>query len=137
MCTVSGFTVIDFHHRVHFVPDRCDYTLVSSDGGPHGSRFYLEATFRERRRKDVPFLDYLRLNVSGVQIYLEQGGRVSVSCLSNSISMGWSVCIDKPVFPSLVCGDVDSWQSSGAQQHGSAGSRCGALQGPDRSHAQV
>lgn len=78
MCTVTGFTVIDFYSRVRSVTDRCVYSLMKSQGS---SQFELLAGFRERRRQDVMFLDHLILWLSepGVNISLEQGGRVKVS----------------------------------------------------------
>lgn len=78
MCTVTGFTVIDFYSRVHSVTDRCVYSLMKSQGS---SQFELLAGFQERRRHDVMFLDHLILwlSESGVKIYLEQGGRVKVN----------------------------------------------------------
>ncbi|XP_068586064.1 von Willebrand factor-like [Cebidichthys violaceus] len=42
------------------------------------SGFKLEAGFRERRRKDVSFLDHLIITQSGVRMHLGQGGRVRV-----------------------------------------------------------
>lgn len=77
VCTVTGSTVIDFHDRVHSVPDLCVYSLMKSQGS---SSFELLAGFRERRRLDVPFVDHLKLwlNDSDVTIYLERGGRAQV-----------------------------------------------------------
>ncbi|XP_070771069.1 alpha-tectorin-like [Enoplosus armatus] len=78
MCTVTGSTVIDFVGRVRSVPDRCGYTLMR----PLSIRgFQVWGVFQERRRKDVVFLDrvILKLDSTGVQISLEQGGRVQVN----------------------------------------------------------
>uniref|UniRef100_A0A8C4HGW9 ZP domain-containing protein n=1 Tax=Dicentrarchus labrax TaxID=13489 RepID=A0A8C4HGW9_DICLA len=78
MCTVTGSTVIDFIGRVHSVPDRCGYTLMKPSSIPD---FQVLGVFQERRRKDVSFLDsvILQLGTEGVQIFLEQGGRVQLN----------------------------------------------------------
>lgn len=78
-CTVTGPNIIDVNNNVHIVKDRCAYSLLSTPSVPG---FHVLANFRERRRKDVSFLDSvtLRLGGSGVDIHLEQGGRVRVSC---------------------------------------------------------
>ncbi|XP_068429168.1 alpha-tectorin-like [Clinocottus analis] len=77
MCSVTGSTVIDFVGRVHSVPDRCGYNLLGSSSVP-GLRVL--GVFQERRRKDVSFLDrvILQLKGAGVQVSLEQGGRVQL-----------------------------------------------------------
>ncbi|XP_044027681.1 uncharacterized protein LOC122864393 [Siniperca chuatsi] len=77
VCTVTGSTVIDFSGRVYSVPDRCVYGLMKPQ---QSSNFTLLAGFMERRRQDVPFLDHLILQLEdpGVNMYLEQGGRVRV-----------------------------------------------------------
>lgn len=74
-CTVTGPSVIDFSDHVDFVRDHCAYTLMSAPG------VQLLATFRERRRRDVSFLDQviLRLDRPAVKMYLGQGGKVQVS----------------------------------------------------------
>ncbi|XP_040913418.1 alpha-tectorin-like [Toxotes jaculatrix] len=78
MCTVIGPTVIDFVGRTHTVPDRCGYTLMRPSTIPG---FQVLGVFRERRRKDVSFLDrvIVQLDREGVQISLEQGGRVQLN----------------------------------------------------------
>ncbi|XP_036965799.1 alpha-tectorin-like [Acanthopagrus latus] len=78
MCTVTGSTVIDFIGRVRSVPDRCGYTLMRSVSIPG---LQVLGVFQERRRKDVSFLDHviLQLDSAGVQISLEQGGRVQLN----------------------------------------------------------
>ncbi|XP_041858388.1 alpha-tectorin-like [Melanotaenia boesemani] len=75
VCSVTGSTVIDFIGRVHFVPDRCAYTLLRSSFIPG---FQVLGFFQERRRIDRSFLErvVLHLDTEGVQISLEQGGRV-------------------------------------------------------------
>lgn len=69
--------MINFIGRVHFVPDRCAYNLMKSSSVPN---FQVLGVFQERRRKDISFLDHviLQLDDQGVQISLEQGGRVKV-----------------------------------------------------------
>ncbi|XP_074514400.1 alpha-tectorin-like [Sebastes fasciatus] len=78
MCSVTGSTVIDFVGGVHSVPDRCGYTLMDPSVIPG---FRVLGVFQERRRKDVSFLDrvILQLGTAGVQISLEQGGRVQLN----------------------------------------------------------
>uniref|UniRef100_UPI0037E8F125 alpha-tectorin-like n=1 Tax=Semicossyphus pulcher TaxID=241346 RepID=UPI0037E8F125 len=77
MCTVVSSTVIDFTGKVQTVPDRCGYTLLSPASIPG---FKVHGVFQERRRKDFSFLDRLILQLgAGVQISLEQGGRVKLN----------------------------------------------------------
>ncbi|XP_038588629.1 uncharacterized protein LOC119913301 [Micropterus salmoides] len=75
ICTVTGPTVIDFLSQVNSVPDRCAYSLLS---GPSVPGFHVLGNFRERRRKDVSFVDSvtLQLDGPGVQIQVDQDGRV-------------------------------------------------------------
>nr|XP_043906278.1 alpha-tectorin-like [Solea senegalensis] len=75
ICTVTGFSVIDFIGRVHSIPDRCGYTLL---GSSPMSGLKVVGVFQERRRKDVSFLEHviLQLESEGVEISLEQGGSV-------------------------------------------------------------
>lgn len=77
MCSVTGSSVVDFNGKVHLIPDRCVYSLVKPQGS---SSFEVLAGFQERRRLDVPLLDYLKLLLQNpnVTIDLEQGGRVRV-----------------------------------------------------------
>ncbi|XP_077960162.1 uncharacterized protein LOC120825702 isoform X2 [Gasterosteus aculeatus] len=75
VCTVTGSTLIDFHGEVHSVEDRCEYALMKPQGGPG---VQLIGGFRERRRTDVSFLDYLTISQTAGDIHLEQGGRVRV-----------------------------------------------------------
>ncbi|XP_015801547.3 uncharacterized protein [Nothobranchius furzeri] len=76
-CTVTGPTVIDFNGHLGFVADRCAYSLMSDSK----NNFKVLASFQERRRRDVSFLDSvtLQLDDPGVQIHLEQGGRVQIN----------------------------------------------------------
>ncbi|KAM3608352.1 uncharacterized protein V6R79_023620 [Siganus canaliculatus] len=78
VCTVTGPNVIDFIGRVHSVPNRCGYTLMRSLAIPG---FKVMGVFQERRRKDMSFLDrvIMQLEAAGVQISLEQGGKVQVN----------------------------------------------------------
>ncbi|XP_013881858.1 alpha-tectorin [Austrofundulus limnaeus] len=72
-CTVTGPTIIDFKSQLSNVTDRCVYSVMkdSSNG------FEVFANFRERRRRDVSFVDSVTLTVdSGDTVILEQGGRV-------------------------------------------------------------
>ncbi|XP_039662099.1 zona pellucida sperm-binding protein 4-like [Perca fluviatilis] len=73
VCTVTASTVIDFFNRIRSVPDRCTYTLTGDD------TIELLASFRERSRTDVPFLDALTITAAGLTIYLGQGGIVQVN----------------------------------------------------------
>lgn len=77
LCTVTGPTVIDIHGQVNSVQDRCVYSLMKTQSVPN---FQVHATFQDRRRKDVTFLDRVSLSLEepGVYINLEQGGRVQV-----------------------------------------------------------
>lgn len=79
VCSLTGSTVIDFIGRVHSIPDRCGYTLMRPTSIPG---FQVLGVFQERRRKDISFLErvILKLDRAGVQISLEQGRRVYVSC---------------------------------------------------------
>uniref|UniRef100_A0A3B4UL55 ZP domain-containing protein n=1 Tax=Seriola dumerili TaxID=41447 RepID=A0A3B4UL55_SERDU len=74
-CTVIGSTVIRFDGNVTSIPNRCTYSLMSHRG------VRLEAVFKDRRRKDISFLDQVILYNSGVSFHLGQGGRVQVSSL--------------------------------------------------------
>ncbi|XP_047457645.1 alpha-tectorin-like [Mugil cephalus] len=76
VCSVTGSAVVDFIGRVHSVPDRCGYTLLKPSTIPG---FQVLGVFKERRRKDVSFLDRVILQTDGVQISLEQGSKVQVN----------------------------------------------------------
>ena len=75
VCSVIGPALLTVRGGLEYVQDRCEYTLlsVSSD-----QNLTVTGTFRERRRKDVSFLDRVTLNLSS-PVHLEQGGRVVVS----------------------------------------------------------
>ncbi|XP_017297452.1 alpha-tectorin-like [Kryptolebias marmoratus] len=77
VCSVTGPVVIDFQGALNSVSDLCAYALVSDPS----NGFTVLANFGERRQPDVSFVDSvtLRLAASGVQIHLEQGGRVRVN----------------------------------------------------------
>ncbi|XP_070786265.1 alpha-tectorin-like [Enoplosus armatus] len=98
ICTVTGHAVIDFHGQVNSVQDRCAYTLMSTSLVPD---LHVLANFRERRRKDVSFLDSvtLRLNKPDVHIHLEHSGRVRLDnttlTLSSSAQMFHGVELSK------------------------------------------
>ncbi|KAM9802835.1 alpha-tectorin-like [Syngnathus typhle] len=78
MCTLTGSTVIDFVGRVHAVPDRCGYNLMTSDAIQD---VRIHGVYRERRLKDVSFLDHVILHLSSqdVNIILLQGSRVKIN----------------------------------------------------------
>lgn len=77
-CTVTGPTVIDVHGHMNSIQDRCAYSLFSTPLLPD---FLVLGNFRDRRRKDVSFLDSVTLRLDGHDIHLEQGGIVQVSDL--------------------------------------------------------
>uniref|UniRef100_A0A8P4KDB2 ZP domain-containing protein n=1 Tax=Dicentrarchus labrax TaxID=13489 RepID=A0A8P4KDB2_DICLA len=81
-CTVTGPAVIDFNGNVTFIQNRCAYTLMSLPG------LKLLATFQERRRKDISFLDsvILRLDGPSVDIKLGQGGKVQLDNTTLSLN---------------------------------------------------
>lgn len=87
VCSVTGSSVVDFNGKVHFIHDRCVYSLLKPQ---RNSAFEILAGFRERRRLDVPLLDYLKLSLQNpnVIIDLEQGGRVRVR-RKVSIKVSW------------------------------------------------
>ncbi|XP_078792971.1 uncharacterized protein LOC101155176 isoform X2 [Oryzias latipes] len=74
-CTVVGPAVLDVHGQMRLVEDRCSYALLSAPD------LQIVATFQERRRKDVGFLDgvILQLGRSDVHVSLDPGGRIRVS----------------------------------------------------------
>ncbi|XP_039892338.1 deleted in malignant brain tumors 1 protein-like [Simochromis diagramma] len=74
-CTVTGPTIIDVHGHMNSIQDRCAYSLFSTPSLPD---FLVLGNFRDRRRKDVSFLDSVTLRVDGHDIHLEQGGRVQL-----------------------------------------------------------
>ncbi|KAK2863507.1 hypothetical protein Q5P01_003040 [Channa striata] len=75
ICTLVGPTVIDFHDNVAYVEDRCGYVVLSDPTAPD---YRVVATYQERRRKDVSFLDSLILEGPGFQIDIRQDGTVWV-----------------------------------------------------------
>ncbi|XP_068451890.1 alpha-tectorin-like [Clinocottus analis] len=77
MCTVTGRSVIDIQGMLDFAKDRCTYALMSTTSIPN---FHVQATFQERRRKDIYFLDRVNLSLTDqkVHITLEQGGVVQL-----------------------------------------------------------
>ncbi|XP_028260823.1 alpha-tectorin-like [Parambassis ranga] len=93
VCTVTGPAVIDFHGQVNSVEDRCAYSLVSL------TNLTVLATFRERRRKDVSFVDSVTLRLDGSDFLLGRGGRVllngSVLTLNSSAQLVHGVELSK------------------------------------------
>ncbi|PWA13917.1 hypothetical protein CCH79_00018520, partial [Gambusia affinis] len=77
ICTVTGPAVIDVRGRFTPVTDRCVYSVLSDSS----TGLEVFAAFRERRRRDVSFLDSvtLKLQDPAVQFHLEQGGRVQMN----------------------------------------------------------
>uniref|UniRef100_A0A3P9DI84 Alpha-tectorin-like n=1 Tax=Maylandia zebra TaxID=106582 RepID=A0A3P9DI84_9CICH len=74
-CTFTGPTIIDVHGQINSIQDRCAYSLFSTPSLPD---FLVLGNFRDRRRKDVSFLDSVTLRVDRHYIHLEQGGRVQL-----------------------------------------------------------
>ncbi|CAI5660861.1 unnamed protein product [Oreochromis niloticus] len=95
-CTVTGPTIIDIHGQINSIQDRCAYSLFSTPSLPD---FQVLGNFRDRRRKDVSFLDSVTLRVDGHDIHLEQGGRVqlddSTLTLSSSSQLVHGVQLSK------------------------------------------
>ncbi|XP_039865802.1 alpha-tectorin-like isoform X2 [Simochromis diagramma] len=95
-CTVTGPTVINVHGQINSIQDRCAYSLFSTPSLPD---FLVLGNFRDRRRKDVSFLDSVTLRVDGHDIHLEQGGRVqlddSTLTLSSSSQLVHGVQLSK------------------------------------------
>ncbi|XP_070849803.1 uromodulin-like [Chaetodon trifascialis] len=84
ICTVSGPAVIDFYGRLNDVQDRCAYTLLS---GSTVSGLTVVGYFRERRRRDVSFLDSVTLQLDGNDdVHLEQGGIVKLGNTMQTIN---------------------------------------------------
>ncbi|XP_051269913.1 alpha-tectorin-like [Dicentrarchus labrax] len=85
LCTVTGPTVIDVHSSVSYIEDRCGYTLMNTSSIPD---LLVHATFKERRRQDVSFLDRVILSLvkPGVHIYLDQGGRVQLDNVTMTLN---------------------------------------------------
>uniref|UniRef100_A0A3B3I868 ZP domain-containing protein n=1 Tax=Oryzias latipes TaxID=8090 RepID=A0A3B3I868_ORYLA len=77
-CTVVGPAVLDVHGQMRLVEDRCSYALLSAPD------LQIVATFQERRRKDVGFLDgvILQLGRSDVHVSLDPGGRIRLNNLT-------------------------------------------------------
>ncbi|XP_054915796.1 alpha-tectorin-like [Poeciliopsis prolifica] len=78
VCSVTGSTVIGFTSKLQSVSDRCGYSLLRSSSLPG---LHVLGIFKERRRKDLSFLDrvILELDREGPQISLEQGSKVKVN----------------------------------------------------------
>ncbi|XP_061565815.1 alpha-tectorin-like isoform X2 [Cololabis saira] len=76
ICTLTGPTVINVHGVLSAVEDRCTYTLMSDND--LFSDFKVLASYKDRRRADVSFVDSVTLKNTGVEVLLEQSGRVKV-----------------------------------------------------------
>ncbi|XP_063324261.2 uncharacterized protein LOC134622880, partial [Pelmatolapia mariae] len=74
-CTVTGPTIIDVNGQMDSIQDRCAYSLFSTPSLPD---FHVLGNFRDRRCKDVSFVDSVTLRVDVHYIHLEQGGRVQL-----------------------------------------------------------
>ncbi|XP_041820712.1 uncharacterized protein LOC121626327 [Chelmon rostratus] len=90
ICTVTGPAVIDFNDQLKTVEDRCGYTLLT---GSSIQNLTVVANFRERRRRDVSFLDSVTLRLQGQDdVHLEQGGIVkegnTVLTINGSTDLG-------------------------------------------------
>ncbi|XP_061571875.1 uncharacterized protein LOC133425185 [Cololabis saira] len=77
VCSVTGSHVIDRAGSGSSIKNQCAYTLLNHSGS---FDLHVLAVFRERRRRDVLFLDHLIVHLpeDNVTMYLEQGGRVQV-----------------------------------------------------------
>ncbi|XP_013875232.1 alpha-tectorin-like [Austrofundulus limnaeus] len=80
ICTVTGPTIIDFSGELNDVTDRCEYNLLLD------TDFEMSAFFRDRHRRDVSFVDSVTLSDSGNIFELQQGGRVLVNSVEESLS---------------------------------------------------
>ncbi|XP_071378989.1 uncharacterized protein [Centroberyx affinis] len=86
MCTMTGSTIIDIFGRISSTSTRCGHTLMRPSAT---AAFRVLGLLRERRRKDVSFLDSVVLQLNNdktVLIYLEQGGRVRVDSEVQTLS---------------------------------------------------
>nr|XP_061826977.1 alpha-tectorin-like isoform X2 [Nerophis lumbriciformis]XP_061826978.1 alpha-tectorin-like isoform X2 [Nerophis lumbriciformis] len=87
ICTVTASTIIDHHGGTASVEDHCAYTLFSDTG------FQVSGLFRERRRKDVMFLDGVVIHLDGpdVAIYLGQSRKVKVNGVEMNVTYNATV----------------------------------------------
>ncbi|XP_070849811.1 alpha-tectorin-like [Chaetodon trifascialis] len=84
ICTVSGPAVIGFQNHLISVEDRCAYTLLS---GSSVSGLTVVGYFRERRRRDMSFLDSVTLQLDrDDDVHLEQGGIVKLGNTTQTIN---------------------------------------------------
>nr|XP_057937600.1 uncharacterized protein LOC131135564 [Doryrhamphus excisus] len=72
ICTVTGSTIIDYSQNSSSVEDRCAYTLFSN------SSVHIVALFKERRRKDVMFLDRVFIELLDYDDVIQLGPGVKV-----------------------------------------------------------
>ncbi|KAK7910040.1 hypothetical protein WMY93_014724 [Mugilogobius chulae] len=67
LCAVLGSSVVDFTGNSWQVPNTCSYKLMQT------ADFYIEASFTERRRMDVNFIDTITFKTSNDTFILVQG----------------------------------------------------------------
>ncbi|XP_061917950.1 uncharacterized protein LOC133659232 [Entelurus aequoreus] len=72
ICTVTGSTIIDYSDNSTSVDDRCAYTLFSN------SSVHVVGVFKERRRKDVMFLDRVVMELLDYDYVIQLGPGVKV-----------------------------------------------------------
>ncbi|XP_072770485.1 uncharacterized protein [Nerophis lumbriciformis] len=73
ICTVTGSTIIDYSDNSTSVDDRCAYTLFSN------SSVHVVGVFKERRRKDVMFLDRVVIELLDYDYVIQLGPGVKVN----------------------------------------------------------
>ncbi|XP_061827923.1 alpha-tectorin-like [Nerophis lumbriciformis] len=81
VCTVTGSTVIDFSGHSSLVDDRCAYTLYSN------SSIHVVAVFKERRRKDVVFLDRVIIELLDPDSVVQLGPGVKVLVNNTNVNI--------------------------------------------------
>ncbi|XP_061926425.1 alpha-tectorin-like [Entelurus aequoreus] len=81
VCTVTGSTVIDFSGNSTLVDDRCAYTLYSN------SSIHVVGVFKERRRKDVVFLDRVVIELLDSDSVFQLGPGVKVLVNNTNVNI--------------------------------------------------
>ncbi|CAJ1050067.1 uncharacterized protein LOC117808825 [Xyrichtys novacula] len=71
VCTFTGPSVVDTSGKVGTIMDLCDYHLLSST---LLADFSVEAEYKDRRRKDVSFVNTVRIKKGSATYRMEQGG---------------------------------------------------------------
>ncbi|CAJ1050069.1 uncharacterized protein LOC117808825 [Xyrichtys novacula] len=71
VCTFTGPSVVDTSGKVGTIKDLCDYRLLSST---LLADFSVEAEYKDRRRKDVSFVNTVRIKKGSATYKMEQGG---------------------------------------------------------------